>query len=174
MKMGLVVGLLLATTAVAGAQYLGNLSSNPYAPNSTSNPYGAGNPYNPNSVTNPYGQYGNPYSPNSAKNPYATNAPRLYDGDGNYRGGLSTTPMILTQFLIPMGGTEICIRRTASTIHTEQGIPIHRPVHAIRTAPASEFTGTMMTSSVRPAQLAGVFGKIVLSLPPWLSHYLTS
>jgi hypothetical protein len=92
MKIGLAVCLLLATTAVATAQYLGNLSSNPYDPDSTSNPYGAGNPYNPNSVTNPYGTYGNPYSPNSATNPYATNAPRLYDGDGSYRGRLSTNP----------------------------------------------------------------------------------
>ena len=71
---------------------LGNLSSNPYDPNSTANPYGAGNPYNPNSITNPYGKYGNPYSPNSATNPYATETPRLYDSQGNYRGKLSTNP----------------------------------------------------------------------------------
>jgi hypothetical protein len=92
MKIGLVVCLLLATTAVADAQYLGNLSNNPYSPNSTGNPYGAGSPYNPNSVNNPYGRYGSPYSPNSATNPYATNAPSLYDGNGNYRGRLSTNP----------------------------------------------------------------------------------
>jgi len=92
MKIGLAVCLLLATTAVTGAQYLGNLSSNPYNPNSVGNPYGAGNPYNPNSVTSPYGTYGNPYSPNSATNPNATNAPRLYDGDGSYGGRLSTNP----------------------------------------------------------------------------------
>lgn len=61
----------------ANAEYLGNLSTNPYDPNSINNPYGAGNPYNPNSVTNPYGQYGNPYGPNSATNPYATDAPKL-------------------------------------------------------------------------------------------------
>ena len=35
---------------------------------------------------------GSPYSPNSATNPYATNAPQLYDGNGNYRGRLSTNP----------------------------------------------------------------------------------
>ena len=84
MKIGLflVVCLLLATTAVAGAQYLGNLSRNPYDPDSLSNPYGAGNPYSPNSITNPYGPYGSPYSSRSATNPYATNAPKLYDGNG--------------------------------------------------------------------------------------------
>ena len=52
-----------------GGRYLGNLSSNPYASNSSSNPYGAGNPY----------------SNQSATNPYATNAPQLYDSQGNYK-----------------------------------------------------------------------------------------
>ena len=62
-----------------GDTYLGNLSSNRYDPNSTSNPYGVyGNPYSPNSINNPYGQYGSPYSPYSANNPYATSPPRLY------------------------------------------------------------------------------------------------
>lgn len=70
----------------------GNLSRNRYDPNSTANPYGAGNPYDPNSINNPYGRYGSKYSPDSANNPYATNAPRLYDADGNSRGRLSTNP----------------------------------------------------------------------------------
>jgi hypothetical protein len=39
-----------------------------------------------------YGQYGGRYSPNSANNPYATNAPKLYDADGKYRGRLSNNP----------------------------------------------------------------------------------
>ena len=52
--------------------YLGDLSANPYAPNSTSNPYGIyGSQYSPYSINNPYGQYGSPYSPDSATNPYA-------------------------------------------------------------------------------------------------------
>ena len=82
------------TWGLASAQtdYLGNLSKNPYDPNSTSNPYGAGNPYNSKSVTNPYGQYGSRYSNKSATNPYATDAPKLYDDDGNYRGRLSSNP----------------------------------------------------------------------------------
>lgn len=71
---------------------LGQLSANPYAPNSVSNPYGAGSKYNPNSVNNPYGKYGSKYSPNSARNPYAINTPKLYDQNGNYRGKLSTNP----------------------------------------------------------------------------------
>ena len=54
--------LTLAASGSAGAQYLGNYSANEYAPNSTSNPYGAGSPYDPNSVNNRYGRYGSPYS----------------------------------------------------------------------------------------------------------------
>jgi hypothetical protein len=96
MKIALVAPLILAAfIGQAQAQqgnYLGNLSANPYSPNSTANPYGAGNPYNPNSITSPYGKYGNPYSSSSATNPYATNAPKLYDSEGNYRGRLSTNP----------------------------------------------------------------------------------
>lgn len=35
---------------------------------------------------------GNPYSNQSPNNPYATDAPRIYDSQGNYRGRLSTNP----------------------------------------------------------------------------------
>ena len=64
----------------------------PYDPQCINNPYGAGNPYNPDSINNPYGRYGSPYSNDSATNPYATNAPKLYDSQGNYRGRLSKNP----------------------------------------------------------------------------------
>jgi hypothetical protein len=86
----LVIALLMACARPARAQ--GNLSANPYAPDSTSNPYGAGSPFNPNSVNNPYGRYGSPFSPRSANNPYTTDAPRLYDSQGNYHGKLSANP----------------------------------------------------------------------------------
>lgn len=68
---------------------LGRLSANPYAAGSTSNPM---NTVSPNSVTNPVSPYGSPVSPTSATNPYATDAPKLYDNDGNYRGRLSANP----------------------------------------------------------------------------------
>jgi hypothetical protein len=48
--------------------------------------------HNPNSVNNPYGRYGSPYSNESANNPYATNAPKIYDQQGNYHGRLSNNP----------------------------------------------------------------------------------
>jgi hypothetical protein len=61
-------------------KYLGNLSANPYDPNSTSNPYGQyGSKYSPDSINNPYGRYGSPYSNDSANNPYATNPPAIVD-----------------------------------------------------------------------------------------------
>ena len=89
----LALALLAATCGVASAQqYIGDYSSNPYNSNSTSNRYGAGSQYNPNSVNSPYGQYGSQYSNRSANNPYATEAPKLYDSQGNYRGKLSSNP----------------------------------------------------------------------------------
>jgi hypothetical protein len=62
----------------------------PYDPRCLNNPYGAGSPYAPNGVNNSYSPYGSPYSNKSANNPYATDAPKLYDQNGNYRGRLST------------------------------------------------------------------------------------
>ena len=86
-------GLLLTAGITASADDdLGRLSANPYDAESTSNPYGAGSPYNADSINNPYGRYGSEYSNDSANNPYATNAPKLYDDNGNYRGRLSANP----------------------------------------------------------------------------------
>jgi len=80
---------MLLAGAAAAEDYLGNLSANPYHPDSTANRYGAGSPYRGNSINNPYGEYGSAYSARSANNPYATEAPKLYDSQGNYRGRLS-------------------------------------------------------------------------------------
>ncbi len=85
----LFVGVFLSTAAVA-QDYLGQWSANPYRAESTANRYGAGSPYKPDGVKNPYSTYGSPYSNNSVANPYATNAPKLYDSEGNYRGKLSS------------------------------------------------------------------------------------
>jgi len=73
--------------------YLGRLSANPYAADSTANPYSqAGSPYSSKSVNNPYGPYGSPYSPVSARNPYATDAPKIVAQDGTCLGELSDNP----------------------------------------------------------------------------------
>ncbi len=88
-----IVLLFLSFNLWAQSQYLGNLSVNPYSPNSTSNSYGQyGNKYGANSIKNPYGPYGSPYSSKSISNPYATQSPKLYDSKGNYRGKLSSNP----------------------------------------------------------------------------------
>ncbi len=76
----------------AYAEYLGNLSANEFDPNSIANEFGAGSPYSSNSITNEFGLYGSPFSNQSFTNPYATDAPKLYDQQGNYRGKLSTNP----------------------------------------------------------------------------------
>jgi len=77
---------------VHAEEFLGILNGSPYDPNSVNNPYGAGNPYKPNGINNLYGPFGNPYSNRSTTNPNATNAPKIYDQDGNYRGRLSRNP----------------------------------------------------------------------------------
>ncbi|MFM8887951.1 MAG: hypothetical protein ACKOKC_16250 [Chthoniobacterales bacterium] len=75
------------------SQFLGRLSANPYASDSTANPYSsAGSPYSARSVNNPFGPYGSPYSSTSARNPYATDAPKIVAQDGPYLGELSDNP----------------------------------------------------------------------------------
>ncbi len=83
---------LLFVSPAFSQTYLGHLNGNKYDPNSLSNPYGAGSEYKPDSPNNPYGKYGSPYSNKSANNPYATDAPKIYDQNGNYKGRLSTNP----------------------------------------------------------------------------------
>jgi len=74
-------------------QYLGRLSANPYAADSTANPYSpAGSPYSSTSVNNRFGPYGSPFSSTSARNPYATDAPDIVAEDGTYLGKLSDNP----------------------------------------------------------------------------------
>jgi len=88
----LVLLMALADSALAQSNgYLGQLSANPYGANSTSNPHGQhGSKYSAESINNPYSKHGSPYSNESVSNPYATDAPKLYDSQGNYRGKLSS------------------------------------------------------------------------------------
>ncbi|MDF0667053.1 MAG: hypothetical protein P0119_13395 [Nitrospira sp.] len=84
--------LLLPLLVSVHAEDLGELSANQYNPDSTSNPYGAGSPLKSDGINNPFSPYGSPFSNQSATSPYATDAPRLYDQQGNYRGKLSANP----------------------------------------------------------------------------------
>lgn len=89
-KFSIVICLLLTPVILAASTYLGEYNTDRYEPNSIYNIHGKyGNPQNPDSINNPYGKYGSLYSNQSANNPYATDAPKLYDQEGNYRGKLS-------------------------------------------------------------------------------------
>ncbi len=90
--MSLLLRLLLLVPLSASAKDLGELSANPYQQNSTANPYGAGSAFALNGINNPFSPYGSSFSNQSATNPFATDAPRLYDQQGNYRGKLSANP----------------------------------------------------------------------------------
>tara|TARA_R110002020_G_scaffold258321_3_gene472051 strand:+ start:307 stop:588 length:282 start_codon:yes stop_codon:yes gene_type:complete len=89
----LIISILLSSVAYADSprltdqktgKYLGNLSANPYDPNSTSNSYGQyGSKHSPDSINNEYGTYGSEYSDSSPNNPYATNPPIL-EGFSDY------------------------------------------------------------------------------------------
>lgn len=78
------------TRNVITPNFNNRITSNPYSPDSLSNPYGAGNPYKTDGLMNPYSQYGSRYSNKSWTNPNATDAPKIYSSDGTYRGRLST------------------------------------------------------------------------------------
>lgn len=84
--------MVLLNGISASAEDLGRLSANRFDPDSTSNPFGAGSPFRYDSINNQFGPYGSPFSSRSANNPYATDPPKLYDSEGNYRGRLSRNP----------------------------------------------------------------------------------
>ena len=90
-----IIGILTAimmfgSVPVFAEQFLGNLSANPYDQDSTSNKFGAGSTFKSDGINNPYSRYGSPYSNQSATDRYATDAPKLFDQKGNFRGNLST------------------------------------------------------------------------------------
>ena len=89
MKTAMIAGILAITLfALAGPAF----GICPYDLNCINNPYGAGNPYKADGLMNPYSPYGSPYSNRSWTNPFATEPPKIYDRQGNYRGRLSTNP----------------------------------------------------------------------------------
>lgn len=83
-EMNKIIALLMMASTVQAAElydqqtgkYLGQLGGNPYAVDSTSNPFGRyGSTLSPDSINNPLGNYGSANSQNSPNNPYATNPP---------------------------------------------------------------------------------------------------
>ena len=82
----------IASVLILAAACTSAMAACPYDSNCLNNPYGAGSQYKADGLNNPYNQYGSPYSNKSHTNPYATDAPKLYDSEGNYRGRLSSNP----------------------------------------------------------------------------------
>jgi hypothetical protein len=72
-----IVFLILLLPLSVNAEHLGELSANPFNPDSTSNPFGAGSAFKSDGINNPFSPYGSPYSNQSAPNPFTTDAPRL-------------------------------------------------------------------------------------------------
>ena len=74
-------------------EYLGRFSSNQFAADSTSNPYGPyGSPYSSKSINNQYGTYGSQYSPQGAANRYTSGGAKLYGSNGQFLGNLNANP----------------------------------------------------------------------------------
>ena len=63
-----VVFFILFLPLSVHAEDLGKLSANPFNPDSTSNPFGAGSPFKPDGLNNPFSTYGSPFSNQSATN----------------------------------------------------------------------------------------------------------
>ena len=99
----MVLGLMVPS-GIWADEFLGNLSVNPYAENSTSNPNGTfGSPFGERSIHNRLGEYGSPFSNRSVSNPHATKAPKLYDRQGRFRGNLSADPYDPDSINNPLG-----------------------------------------------------------------------
>lgn len=86
----IIIGVFFLIPFASAQEKVGNCSK--YDPDCIHNPYGAGSPYKQNGINNPFSERGSPYSNGSANNPYATDAPGLFDQNGNYRGRLSSNP----------------------------------------------------------------------------------
>lgn len=101
--MWMLIVAFLSLAPLVHAEYLGDLSDNDLNPNSIFNDIGPYGSLSPTSPRNELGLYGSPISPYSATNPLATDAPRLYDREGHYRGKLSTNTLDPDSINNPLG-----------------------------------------------------------------------
>ena len=96
--------MLACSSAYAEQKYLGRLSTNKVASDSTSNPVGQyGSTVSSTSINNPVGQFGSSVSSSSARNPLATDAPKLYSQDGKYLGKVSSNTLDPDSISNPVG-----------------------------------------------------------------------
>ena len=132
--MPLLLLFLLLAPVSASAKDLGELSANPYQENSTANPFGAGSPFAPNGMNNPFSPYGSPFSNQSAMNPFATDAPRLYDQQGNYRGNLNANPLRLRLNQQPLRPVrfEVFARLHQQSVRRRQSVSLRESHQSLR------------------------------------------
>ena len=131
---------LLLFPLFASADYLGELSANPFDSASISNPFGASNLFKSAGINNSYSPYGRPFSNRSATNPFATDTPRLYDRQ-NHRGKLNMNPYDPDSVSNPYGRYGILIHQSRSIICMTQEFPIDRTAQPIRIVQAGASKG---------------------------------
>ena len=96
--------VFISSSVYAEQKYLGRLSANKVASDSTSNPVGQyGSTVSSTSINNPVGQFGSSVSSNSARNPLATDTPKLYSQDGKYLGKVSSNTLDPDSISNPVG-----------------------------------------------------------------------
>ena len=89
--MRLLVLLFLLTLPVASfAQYVGDLSPNPFSSNTIGNPFNAGGPWSVVPPRNQAGGRAGPTSPYTWSNPLPVSPPEAFEGGGAFR---STSPL---------------------------------------------------------------------------------
>lgn len=100
----IILTMFFSSISFGEQKYLGRLSTNRVASDSTSNPVGQyGSTVSSTSINNPVGRFGSSVSSNSARNPIATNTPKLYSQDGKYLGKLSSNPVDPDSISNPVG-----------------------------------------------------------------------
>jgi hypothetical protein len=174
--------LLLLLPLSVHAEELGELSANPFNPDFTANPFGAGSPFKSDGVSNSFSPFGSPFSNQSATNPLATDAPRLYVQQGNTAASSARTRTTPTRRVTPsVSGvpTAPAVPRipTAAASELKDADLAAEPLHVIawltppRSAPPphTDSMGVRFTQTASPEVLAQKFA--LTDLPLFTSCY---
>ena len=77
--------IFLALPIVSFAQYVGDLSPNPFSSNSIGNPFNSGGPWSVIPPRNQEGGRASPTTPYTWSNPLAIGPPQPFEGGGQFR-----------------------------------------------------------------------------------------
>jgi len=83
----LLASLLVLIPLTVHAEDLGELSANPFNPDSTSNPFGAGSPFKPDGLNNPFSPTAVPSAINRRRIPLR----RMHRGSTTSRGTIAAS-----------------------------------------------------------------------------------